>query len=188
MASLLDLSLIGYFSNIFVILFIFSATYAVLLFKKPLGDNKGINALIAATVAILFIFSQDAIDIIKSTVPWFIVMMISLVFVLLISQAFGVSMHPTITTNMSTYVLIICIIILVINVSHKLGPSAGPYLGNETVNPDVVEAGGTGDVGSGSFSQNFGATLFHPKVLALLLVLIICLFSVLWIGYVGPTI
>jgi hypothetical protein len=183
MASLFDLSLVSYFSNIFIMLFIFAAIYAVLMFKKPLGDNKGINALIAATVSIIFIFSQDAIDIIKNTVPWFVIIMIALVFILMITQAFGASMPVATMASMGNWILIICIIILVINISYKIGPQAGPYLANGSINPDSVVAGTSGDVGSGSFSQNFGATLFHPKVLALILVLIVALFAVLWIGY-----
>jgi hypothetical protein len=183
MASLFDISLLGYFSNIFVILFIFAASYAVLMFKKPLGDNPGINALLAATIAVIFIFSQDAIDVIKNTVPWFIVMMIALIFVLIITQSFNATMPVQIMSNIGSYVQIISVIILLISVSQKIGQSAGPYLSNETASSDTVVAGSSNDVGSGSFTQNFGATLFHPKVLALILVIVVAVFAVLWIGY-----
>ena len=185
MASPFDLSLVGYFSNVFVILFVFAASYAILMFKSPFGSNKGINALLAATMAIIFIFSQDAIEVVKSTVPWFIVMMVALMFVLLVSSSIGSSIPSSVMTSIGTWVLVLSIIILVINISQRLGQRVGPYLENETMNPDTVPAGSTGDVGSGSFSQNFGATLFHPKVLALMLIIIIAVFSVLWIGYVG---
>lgn len=188
MASLLDISLLGYFSDIFVILFIFAATYAVLMFKAPWGGNKGVNALLAASVAIIFIFSRDAIDIIKASVPWFVIMMVVLMFVLLASTSIGAPLAPDLIKNIGTYVLVIGVIILVINVSNKIGQSAGPYLANETTDIDNVAAGGSGDTGSGSYTQNFGATLFHPKVLALMLIVIISVFAVLWIGYVGPPI
>jgi hypothetical protein len=186
MASLLDLSLVSYFSNIFVILFIFAASYAVLTFKGPFGPNKGINALIAATLALVFIFSQDAIDVIKETVPWFVVMLVCLMLVLMVTTSIGATMPATIMQSIGNWVLIIGVIVLVINISHHVGQNVGPYLSNETTNTNVIPAGGSGTVGSGDFSQNFGATLFHPKVLALLLVIIIAVFSVLWIGYVGP--
>src|SRR3989344_945366 len=117
MASLLDLSLLNVFSNVFVILFIFAASYAVLLFKHPFGDNKGINALLAATISIIFIFSQDAIEVIKDTVPWFIVMMIGLMFVLMVTKSFDVAVPPSVTGSVGTWVLIIGIVILMINVS-----------------------------------------------------------------------
>ncbi|MEM2139358.1 MAG: hypothetical protein QXM96_04370, partial [Candidatus Woesearchaeota archaeon] len=170
MASLLDLSLLNYFSNIFVILFVFAATYAVLMFKNPFQIDKEkmyINAFIAVTLAVLMIFSQDAIDIIKSTVPWYIVMMIGLLFVIIITSSFNASVPETVTKSLGTYILVIAIIILLINVANKLGQQAGPYL-NGNADPDNVIANGEGDVASGSFTQNFGATLFHPKVLAMI--------------------
>jgi hypothetical protein len=185
MASFLDLSLLNYFSNIFVILFIFAASYAILTFRGPFGENKGVNALISATLALIFIFSQDAIEVIKETVPWFIVMLVILMLVLLVTSSIGATMDPSIMKNMSVYILIIGIIILVINLSHRVGQNVGPYLSNETTNTNVFPATGTGDVGSESYAQNFGATLFHPKVLALMLIIVIAVFSVLWIGYVA---
>jgi hypothetical protein len=186
MASLLDISLVSYFSNIFVILFIFAASYAILMFKGPFGSNKGINALLSATLALIFIFSQDAIDVIKDTVPWFVVMLICLMLVLLVTTSIGASMPATIMQSIGNWILIIGVIVLVINISHRVGQNVGPYLGNESATiPGSVNTG-TGTVGSGDYAQNFGATIFHPKVLALILVIVICVFSVLWIGYVGP--
>ncbi|MEM3374287.1 MAG: hypothetical protein QXE31_03630 [Candidatus Woesearchaeota archaeon] len=185
MASLLDISLLNYFSNVFVILFVFAATYAVLMFKNPFQiseEKKYINSVIAITLALMMIFSQDAIEIIKNTIPWYIIMLISLLFVIIIASAFNTSIPSSLSSSMGTYILVIAIIILLINVANKIGQQAGPYLSGNA-NPDVVVPNGEGDVASNSFTQNFGATLFHPKVLAMILVLIISLFAVLWIGY-----
>ncbi|NTV24142.1 MAG: hypothetical protein HGA85_07295 [Nanoarchaeota archaeon] len=185
MASILDISLIGYFGDIFVLLFIFAAAYAVLLFKQPFGPNAGLNALLAAGMALMFIFSKDAIAVVKDSVPWFVVMMVGLMFVLLVTSSVGAQIPASVMGNLGTYILVIGIIVLVINISQHVGQSAGPYLNNENITPDQVVAGQSGDVGSGSYTQNFGATLFHPKVLALMLIIIISVFAVLWIGYVG---
>jgi hypothetical protein len=186
MASLFDISLLNSFSNIFVILFIFTAVYGVLMFKKPFGEIKGVYALLAATVALIFIFSQDAIEVIKETVPWFVIMMVVLVFMALITRSYGiVDLPETITGSLGTWVFIVCIIVLMITVSMRIGQKAGPFLSNTTMNPDSVTAGSSGDVGSGNFGQNFGATLFHPKVLAFMLIIIVSTFAVLWIGYTG---
>lgn len=182
MASLLDISLLSHFSNVFVILFIFTALYAVLMFKKPFGDNKGINALLSASVAIIFIFSEDAIEVVKSTLPWYMIMVFVLIMVLIATVAFGASMPHVLTANIGTWVLIIALFILALNVSLRLGQQAGPFLNNQSISERVA---GTGDVATGSYQQNLGATLFHPKVLALMLVIMVAVFSVLWIGYVG---
>jgi hypothetical protein len=185
MASLLDISLLQYFSNVFVILFIFAASYAILTFKNPFGANKGVNALIAATIALIFIFSQDAIAVVRNSVPWFVVIMVLLMFVVMVTAAFGSEIPATIGSNMGTYILVISVIILVINLAHQLGQQVGPYLpDNRTVEPGAPIPPGQSDVGTGDFATNFGATLFHPKVLALMLVMIVALFAVLWIGYV----
>ncbi len=188
MASFLDITLLNEFSNIFVILFVFTATYGVLMFRKPLGGDKGVNALLAFAVSLIFIFSQDAIDIIKDTVPWFIILMIALVFVLIVTQSVGSSLPEPLLKSLGTWILVISIFILLLNISLRIGQEAGPFLGNgnQTVDPDNVQAGEGGDVATGSYAQNLGATLFHPKVLGMMLVLLVGVFAVLWIGYVGP--
>jgi len=183
MASFFDISLLGNFSDIFVILFVFTAAYAILMLKKPFGDFKGVNALLAFAMAMMFIFSQDAIQIIKNTVPWYIILMIALTMTLMVTKSIGGEMPARLMSDIGTWILVIGVIILVINISMSIGQDVGPFLSNETINPDSVTAGGSGDVGSGSFAQNFGATLFHPKVLAMLVVLITALFAVLLVGY-----
>ena len=183
MASFLDISLLGHFSDVFIILFVFVAIYAVLLFKGPFGSNKGLNALIAFAIAMIMAFSKPALTIVADTIPWAVLLMLVLMMTLLASKSVGVDLPLSLTKNLGTWTLVIMVIVFVINVSMQFGQSAGPYLSNGSVNPDYVEAGGEGDVASGSYAQNFGATLFHPKVLAMLLVLIIGLFSVFLVGY-----
>ncbi len=183
MASLLDISLLGHFSDVFIILFVFVAAYAILLFRGPFGSNKGLNALIAFAIAMMMAFSGQALSIVANTVPWAVLLMIVLMMALLAARSVGVDLPASLTKNLGTWVLVILVIVFVINVSMQLGQTAGPYLSNGSVNPDYVEANGEGDVASGSFAQNFGATLFHPKVLAMILILIIGLFTVLLVGY-----
>ena len=166
----------------FVILFIFTALYAVLMFKKPFGDNKGINALFSAAVSIIFLFSEDAVEVVKSTLPWYMIMIFVLIMVLIATMAFDAPVPPVLTTGLGTWVLIIALFILVLNISQRIGQKAGPFLGNQSISEAVA---GTGDVATSSYSQNLGATLFHPKVLALLLIIMVSVFAVLWIGYVG---
>ncbi|MFH2019979.1 MAG: hypothetical protein ABIJ34_01065 [archaeon] len=182
MASLLDISLLSHFSDVFVILFIFVSVYAILMVKKPFGDVKGINALMAFSVSMIFIFSRDAIEIVKQQVPWMIIFLVALMLILLLTTSIGAELPAALMSNIGTYILVIALIILVINIGLRTGQQAGPYLGGN-VSPDTVVAGQAGDVGTTSVAQNFGATLFHPKVLAMLLIIIVSLFSVLLIGY-----
>ena len=183
MASLLDISLLSQFGDIFVILFIFTAAYAILMVKAPFGSNKGLNAMMAFAISMMFIFSKDAIAIVRDTVPWFILMMVILMLTLLATNSIGAVIPESLMVNIGTWIFVIGVIIFIINVSLRLGQDAGPFLGNNVTDPDNVIAGGEGDVGSGSFSQNFSATLFHPKVLAMILVLVVALFAVYLVGF-----
>ncbi len=184
MASLLDISLLNYFSDIFVIILIFTATYAILIAKGVFGGDKGLNAAIAFSISIVFIFSKDAITIVKNTVPWFIIMMLVMTLLLLVTKSFGGGWSALINESLGTYILVIGIIILVINIGLSFGQNVGPYLGsNGTIDPDNVAMGDSADVASDNFAQNFSATLFHPKVLAMILVIIVSIFSVMLIGY-----
>ena len=183
MASLFDISLLSHFSDVFVILFVFTAVYAILMVQKPFGDVKGLNALMAFAVAMMLVFSQNAINIVKETVPWFIIIIVALMFVLLTTKSIGADIPIPLMNNIGTYILVIGSIILLINISLSLGQNIGPFLGNETTDSNNVQPGGGGEVGSGNFAQNLGATLFHPKVLAMILVLVVSLFAVLLIGY-----
>jgi len=190
MASIFDISLLSTFSDVFVILFIFAAVYGVLSLKNPFGEQKGINALISASIALIFIFSQDAIAIIRSTIPWYVLIMILLLFTYMIVTSIGGVMPDTIMKSIGTWVLIISVFIFILNVSQRLGQKAGPYLsegenGTMVLDPDNVVAGEGGDVATDSFSQNLGATLFHPKVLAMMVVILVAVFAVLWIGNVA---
>jgi len=191
MASLLDISLLNQFSDIFVLLFIFTSVYAILQFKSPFGNVKGLNALLAFSIAIMFIFSQDLIAIVKDTIPWLVLLMVMLMVGTLATKSIGFPMSEGFVTNLGTYVMVLALVIFFINVSLRFGDSAGPYIGGgsggvgngTTIDPDNVIAGDDGDVATNSYAQNFGATLFHPKVLGLILVLCVALFSVLLIGY-----
>jgi len=131
----------------------------------------------------MFIFSKDAVEIIKNTVPWYIIMLVALTMAYFVTISIGAEFTPELMKTMGTWVLVIGLIILVINIAMRLGQGAGPFLSNESIDYDSVVVGEGGDVGSTSYAQNFGATMFHPKVLAMLLVLIVCLFAVLLIGY-----
>ncbi|MBN1501938.1 hypothetical protein JW930_00200 [Candidatus Woesearchaeota archaeon] len=188
MATFLDIVFLEHFSNIFIILFIFVAVYAVLQFKKPLGGNKGIDALFAFVVAILFIFSSDAIEIVRYAIPWFIILVVIYVFLNIAKEAFGAVWVETIPQTFGTWTLIFTIIIALLAISHVIGQKAGPYLNDQntsSLTQATSYARGDGNVASGSFQENLGATLFHPKVLGILAILFIMLFAALWIGK-GP--
>jgi hypothetical protein len=143
--------------------------YAILLFKNPFGGNKGLNALLAFGISMIMAFQPKMLGIISDTVPWAVVMMVIIMSVFLATRSIGLDLPTGLTKNLGTWLLVSLLVIFVINISMKFGDTAGPYVGGG-VNGTIIAA-------------NFGATLFHPKVLAMLLILIIGLFSVLLVGY-----
>ncbi|MFH0875423.1 MAG: hypothetical protein V1859_05780 [archaeon] len=185
MASFLDIGFLNNFSSIFVVIFIFTAVYAVLTFKKPLGDNKGINALIAFAVSFIFIFSEDAILVIKNAVPWWTIMIILLIFLVIAKESFGASWGGGFPTTMGSFILIVFIIIFVFAWGGAVGQKTLGYTtsNSSTITNAASNIRGEGSVASGDFNANLGATLFHPKVLGVILILVIALFSVLFITY-----
>jgi hypothetical protein len=194
MATPLDIGFLQHFESIFVVIFVFTAMYGVLMFKKPLGENKGVNALLAFSVAIIFVLFPDTVDIIKAAVPWWTIMIIVITFIIIGVEAFG-SKFPTGTLqSFSTWVLIIAIVIFVFAWAGVSGQRAGPYLDENTssITRSTDAARGDGNVASGSFQDNLGATLFHPKVLGVILILVVCLFTILFLTwpitmrFVGP--
>lgn len=186
MATFLDILFLEHFSNIFVLLFVFVAIYAVLEVKKPFGAGaaRGINLMIAFAVSFLFIFAPDAIKIVRFAVPWFLILIIAYVFINIAKVAFGAEWQPDIPRTFGTWTLVFSVVIMLFAISSAIGQKAGPYLDGNVSSGGA--GNGDGSVASGSFQENLGATLFHPKVLGVLVILVIMLFAALWIGH-APT-
>jgi hypothetical protein len=194
MATFLDIAFLDKFSSIFVVLFVFVLVYAVLTFKGAFGGNKGVSALLAFSVGFIFLFAPDAIEILKRTVPWMVLGLIGMVFIILLMQATGVGadvwsiMSPGKQRSVVTWVIIYFFVDFLFAGSSVIGQKAGPYLGSNSTNSisrSTAVLGAGGSVASGSFQENLGATLFHPKVLGVILILVIALFTALWLGSVS---
>jgi len=182
MATPLDIGFLSNFSNIFVVLFVFTAVYALLLFKKPLGDNKGINSLIAFAVSFIFLFSEDAILIIKNAVPWWTLILILTIVLIIALETFGkplISVFPA----YGTVILIVAFIIFIFAWANAAGQKTLGLTTNSSITAASQTIRGDGTVASGDFQQNLGATLFHPKVLGMILILVVALFAVWVITY-----
>ena len=189
-ATPIDFDLLRVFDSVFVVLFVFVLFYAILTYVVKLTENKGINSLIAFSVAILFISSGTILNILKNTVPWYVLIAILLVMISLAIRSIGAEIPTSLMNNIGWYILIAGVLIFVINVSLELGQDAGPFLDGENEQASSSERKTTnsnesiepGSVGTGDFTSNFGATLFHPKVLALSLVLVIGFLAVMLLG------
>ena len=199
MATILDLGFLNYFSIIFVFLLILFIIYAILKYTKVLGDNDGIYAIIALSFAVLFILIKQARTVILEALPWFTILFVVILFILLAVKMFDVDdsvLKSAITSGpygktIIYWVITLVVIILLYSFSQSFGQNIGPYLNSsEGISSPNTNSGtnfvshtsdslrGNGDVATGNFNTNLGATLFHPKVLGLIVVLLIASFSI----------
>ena len=181
MATFLDIGILKSVGDIFPMLLVFLVVFGVLTYTKTFKENKGLQAMISFVLAIMVLFVPNLVDVIKLMSPWFTVMIIFIVFILLLYKMFGASdemikdiLSPKKSTVV-TWILVISAIILIGSLG-KVYFSGSPTSGTNVtyVNGSLVTTGNTGATGQGAF----WATLFHPKVLGMLMVLIIATFAI----------
>lgn len=178
MATVLDVGLIQYFDVIYPVVLVFALVFAILQKTKALGAIKALDAVVAIVVAFTILLSRSIIDLINFMIPWFTIAIIFFVMLLLIFQVFGAKEE-----NIFEYmkgdkavgwtIVGIAIVIMVAAGANVFGQ-------------DLVVAGGyaTGEINETSgvattdFETNIYATLFHPKVLGLIVLFGIAIFAV----------
>ena len=84
-----EISSITYFAPIAAFLIVFVIAYAILSKIEILGDNKWVNLFISLFIATLFVSMAGAREYIQTVVPWFAVLLVSLVFILVLTGVVG---------------------------------------------------------------------------------------------------
>ncbi len=180
MATVLDVGLLRSFGIIFPALFVFALVYSLLHKTKALGESIVLNAIIAVVAAFMVILSDNLVKMINFMIPWFVVAIIFFVLVLLIFQAIGVkdtAISEAVKDKSLMWVIIgVCIVIIVAAFGNVFGQSlveAGVQSRGE-VNVTV----GADGAATSNFQQNIYATLFHPKVLGLIILFGVAIFAI----------
>ncbi|MFH1439670.1 MAG: hypothetical protein ABIG89_03830 [Candidatus Woesearchaeota archaeon] len=194
---IMDVSMLAHFSPIFIFILIFAFLYGAMIKTKVLGDNKIIIGIISLVVSLIFILIAPLTKIVLIIAPWFTALFIFLIFSIVVFKLFGASDDDisTVIKNHSTLhwtLIIICIIIAVGAIAAVFGQQSletgyGSGASSSTVSidetGDVIVVGGPGQQYQGqttagtSFSNNLAATLYHPKTLGLIFILIIAALS-----------
>jgi hypothetical protein len=191
----LNTELIGFFTPVFTFILIFAVLYALLQYAKMLGDNKVLHAAIAFTIAVFgAILSNQARSMIEYMVPWFTVMIIFTVLVIVMYKIFGATDDDVRTvirkhSGIQWTVGIIAIIIALGALSNTFGQKA--LTGTEQ--PGTVDNGETGTntgedwrpgattegtTGTTDFNTNLNRAFYHPKVLGMLFLLLVAAFAI----------
>lgn len=77
-----DISFVSYFAPIAAFVIVFAVVYAVLLKTKILGESQAAIAFVSLLFAVVFVSVAGARDFISVMTPWFVVVVISFVFLL----------------------------------------------------------------------------------------------------------
>ncbi len=177
MATPLDLGILKQFDVLFPFLFVLVIVFAILYRTQSFKEKPGLAAIIAFLLAIMTVVSPIAPIATKSInlmAPWFIILFIFIIFLMLAYQTFGVEEKTIlkIVTD-SEHSNTIVMILLVISVLIAAGAVSKSYLETkQTTGPGVTA------VASSAEESEILQTLLHPKVLGTVLFLLIALFTV----------
>ncbi|MAG39251.1 hypothetical protein CMO90_04155 [Candidatus Woesearchaeota archaeon] len=187
MATFLDISVLGNFSIIFVFLLIFTVIFAFLEFSNPFGKGrKGLHSLIALSIAFLIVISEAAVMMINFMTPWFLVLFLFIFFMLFSVRIFGVSEADTISLiknpQVYPYLIVFGVIILIASFATTFGQILLEQgTGTEQVDkPTIILPGDVigGSTQTTSFGENVLNTIVHPKVLGMIAILLVGMFTI----------
>jgi hypothetical protein len=188
MATFVDISILQNFSSVFTFILVFVIIYATLETTKVLGpEKKSMNALIAMIMGFLVSMSSGVVSVIQNFTPWFTMLVIIIFFILFAVKLFGVSDAKITSTfegksSILTWILILTAVILLFSLGSGFGQKTleEGQTGNGTTT-SVATGNTTTATDTGSFNQNLYNTLYHPKVLGLILIMLIVVIAMLFL-------
>lgn len=179
------LSGIGFLEDIdaiFIFLLVLAVIYGLLQYTKFVGTNKSIHAFVAFLVAIIFLLSNFANEVIKMVTPWFVILFMFILFLLTSIKMFGATDTDILSvmkshTNIIWWLIALSAIIVIGSISTVFSEQ-GDVFGEEG-DAGPVE-GSSSRVGSSATAgeSGFWGTLSHPKVLGLAVIFLISSFTI----------
>ncbi len=179
MATVLDLSVLKFFSPIFSWLLSFLLVYGFLEVTNVF-KNRGVHAMVALAFTLMVSVSSTATLAVAAMAPWFMVIIFFIFMVYLISNFMGIGGNDILgalggRTGAAWWILIIGFIILAAGLSNAFGQQLlqARQSGNQTTT--TVTEGGTAGAGHG---QAVLLTITNPKVLGMILLLFIAALTI----------
>ena len=175
MATFLEVGILNYFSIIFPALLVFVIIFAILEKTKLLGENKSMHAIVA-------MISTDIAAVINFGAPWFIMVFVFLTLMLLIYRFMGASEADLAAAakekTVAWTIFAISIIIVISSISHVYGQK---LLERSTGEADLATGEGVeraAAAGEDTFRSELFDALFNPKVLGLMFIFLVAVFTV----------
>lgn len=163
MATFLDIGLLQHFLPLFTFLLVFVIIYAILQKIEILGKSKAVHFIAALCVAFIVLFSGATTDMINFLIPWMVVIIVFMLMLFLSMMFLGVKAEEIFEKVGGVYTfLIIMIILFIIAMTTTLGPIFTPYseVGEQTIQSETIK------------------TLFHPRTLGAIFILLVAVFAV----------
>jgi len=187
MATVLDVGLLGYFDVLFPFLFVFAIMFSILQKTKAITENAAINALIGVVAGAIVILSDSLVKMINFMLPWFVIVIIFFVLLLLVFRVMGATddMFSNVLKNDKTViwaVIGIGIIIFMAGVGSVIGQSLTEEGTGSSSGGTNVSIAGDGSTTSGSFDNNIKGILFNTKVLGMLLIFGVAIFAIAFLS------
>lgn len=175
MVTFLDIGLFQYFNVIFSVLLIFAILFAILHKTKILGENTTINAIVAIAIALMCLLSQNLIDLINFIAPWFVLVFVFVILLLLIYQTFGATEKDILSAlkgekTIQWAIFGVAFLILIAGFAHVWGEK-------------LVQQISEGEItAEGTYEKNIYDTLFNPKIIGLIFIFLIAIFAVAFLS------
>lgn len=135
---MIDLSGLTYFLPLFGFLFVFVVVYALFAKTEVLGKGKGTNLIVSFIIAIIFATIGSAQDYVRNVSAWFVVLLISLLFILL-TVGLGTKISDVIKPNFM-WIFVVALILVFVFSAIKIFPSTFGNSWNQLTNFISVEA------------------------------------------------
>lgn len=195
MATILDIGLLQNFSIVFAMVLVIAIVYGLLQFTKAFHGSKGLHIIIAFIIGLLILLTPDVTKVISVMIPWFTLLFIFLMFLLMAYKIFGATdadISGVIRTDRAVIwvIVIIAIVIVIASFSSVYGqrfltqtvPGAPAQAAVAGQQAGVSGAGavypGTQATSTTSFSGNLAASFFHPKILGLIFLFLVGVFTI----------
>jgi NADH:ubiquinone oxidoreductase subunit 6 (subunit J) len=159
--------------------------YGLLEVFKVFGEgHRGIHALIAMIMGFLVAISSGVLTFIQTFTPWFVILVIVIFFILFAVKMFGVK-DDSITkafhenSAIRTWIIIFTVLIILFSLGAGFGQQSLEQGQSGGTTTSVVTGNQTAPTDTGSFSQNLYNTIYHPKILGFLLIMLIVVIAML---------
>ncbi len=179
--AVLEIGLLNYFAVIFPAILVFVFVYAILQKIKILGESKSINAIVALVLAFIVLISQNILSLINFAAPWFVIVFLFLTLLLVVFKLMGASDEniASVIRNdkvVQWVIIAVGLIIVMAAFANVYGQKLLPF----TTEENVTTAEGVGEVSTAttSYATNVANVFFHPKVLGLIFLLAVAVFTV----------